>query len=100
MLLRRAYFWPKMQADVDRSVRNCHVCQRSRTPRHAPFGTLRPLPIPEKPWQDIAMDFVTELPTSQGYDAIWVIIDWLTKARHLAPGRSSVDTASFVLILF
>ena len=29
------------------------------------------------------MDFVTHLPwTSQGHDAMWVIVDWLTKSAH------------------
>ena len=29
------------------------------------------------------MDFVTHLPwTSQGHDAVWVIVDWLTKSEH------------------
>ena len=95
-LLKRTYFWPSLQADVDRFVRNCHTCQRSRTPRHAPFGILRPLPIPDRPWEDIAMDFVTGLPASQGYDAIWVVVDRLTKARHLVPCCSSIDAAGLV----
>ena len=92
-LLKRTYFWPRMQRDVDRFVRNCHVCQRSRTARHVPFGILRPLPIPDKPWQDIAMDFVAGLPWSQGADAIWVVIDRLTKARHFVPCRTNIDAA-------
>ena len=80
-ILKRTYYYPKMQAGTDRFVRNCHTCQRSRITRHAPFGILRPLPIPDRPWQDIAMGFVTDLPWSRGYDAIWVVIDRLT--RHV-----------------
>ena len=49
-LLKQTYYWPKIQADTDRFVRNCHVCQRSRTARHTPFGILRPLPIPDRLW--------------------------------------------------
>ena len=87
----QTYYWPKMQADADRFVKNCHVCQRSRTARHAPFGILHPLPILDRPWQDIVMDFITGLPWSQGHDAIWVVIDRLTKARHFVPYRTNVD---------
>ena len=90
-LLKRTYHWPRMHQDVDRYVRNCHTCQRSRTSRHAPYGILRPLPIPDRPWQDISMDFVTGLPWSQGFDAIWVVVDRLTKARHLVPCRTNTD---------
>jgi hypothetical protein len=89
--LSRTYTWPKMRADVDRYTRNCHTCQRSKSNRHAPFGVLRPLPIPEHPWQDISMDFVTGLPWSNGYDAIWVVVDRLTKERHLIPCCTDVD---------
>ena len=74
VLLKRTHFWPKMQAGTDRFVRNCHVCQRSRTPRHAPFGILHPLPIPNRPWHDLTIDSVTGLPVSQGYDAVWVVV--------------------------
>jgi hypothetical protein len=91
-LLSRTFYWPQMRKDVDRFVRNCHTCQRSRTSRHAPYGILRPLPIPDRPWQDISMDFVTGLPWSNGCDAIWVVVDRLTKARHLIPCRTIIDS--------
>jgi hypothetical protein len=73
--LSRTYTWPKMRADVHHYTRNCHTCQRSKSNRHAPFRVLRPLPIPERPWQDISMDFITGLPWSNGYEAIWVVVD-------------------------
>ena len=36
------------------------------------------------------MDFVVGLPkTQKGYDSIWVIVDWLTKAAHFLPVRTN-----------
>ena len=90
-LLQREYYWQTMRAGVDCFVRNCDPCRRSRTARHAPFGLLRPLPVPRAPWQDISMDFVVGLPWSNGCDAIWVVADRLTKQRHLVPCRGDVD---------
>jgi hypothetical protein len=58
-LLSRQYYWKTMRKQVDQYVRSCAECQRSRTSRHSSFGVLRPLPVPEKPWEDISMDFVT-----------------------------------------
>jgi len=46
-------------------------------------GTLQPLDIPLWKWDSIAMDFVTHLPrTVRGHDAIWVMVDQLTKSAH------------------
>nr|GEZ35402.1 hypothetical protein [Tanacetum cinerariifolium] len=46
--------------------------------------------IPEWKWDNITMDFVTKLPkSSQGYDAIWVIVDRLTKSAIFVPMRET-----------
>ena len=91
-LLSRWYVWPGMRRDIGRYVANCHTCQRSRTSRHAPFGILRPLPIPDRPWEHVSMDFVTGLPWSEGNDAILVVVDQLSKMRHLVSCRTMIDT--------
>jgi hypothetical protein len=38
------------------------------------------------------MDFVTGLPESEGYDAIMVVVDRLTKMRHLLPCNTTVNS--------
>ena len=54
-----------------------------------PVGELRPLEIPEWKWDCVTMDFVTGLPRSQeGHDAIWVIVDRLTKTAHFIAIRT------------
>ncbi|RVW29004.1 Retrovirus-related Pol polyprotein from transposon 17.6 [Vitis vinifera] len=51
-----------------------------------PAGFLQPLSIPEWKWEHITMDFVTRLPkTLRGNNAIWVIVDRLTKSAHFLP---------------
>jgi len=80
-----------MRKQVDKYVRNCHSCQRSRTTRHATFGVLRPLPVPEKPREDISMDFVVGLPECEGFQAVWVVVDRLSKMRHFVPCHTTID---------
>ena len=47
---------------------------------------LQSLPILEWKWDSISMDFVLGLPrTMRGHDAIWVIVDRLTKTVHFLP---------------
>nr|GEY27251.1 putative reverse transcriptase domain-containing protein [Tanacetum cinerariifolium] len=56
--------------------------------RDMPFGLLQQLEILEWKWERIAMDFVTKLlRTNSGHDAIWVIVDRLTKSAHCLPMR-------------
>nr|GFB10048.1 putative reverse transcriptase domain-containing protein [Tanacetum cinerariifolium] len=53
-------------------------------------GLLVQPKIPEWKWDNITMDFVTKLPkSSQGYDAIWVIVDRLTKSAIFTPIRET-----------
>ncbi|GJU55810.1 DNA/RNA polymerases superfamily protein [Tanacetum coccineum] len=49
-----------------------------------------PLEIPMWKWDEISMDFVTGLPTTQKrHDAIWVVVDRLTKSAHFLPIRKN-----------
>ncbi|RVW24076.1 Transposon Ty3-G Gag-Pol polyprotein [Vitis vinifera] len=51
-----------------------------------PVGSLQPLAIPEWKWEHITMDFVIGLPrTLGGNNAIWAIVDRLTKSAHFLP---------------
>ncbi|RVW42513.1 Transposon Tf2-12 polyprotein [Vitis vinifera] len=61
-LLARSYYWPKMGEEVQAYVKTCLVCQMDKTERKKATGLLQPLPIPEKPWESISMDFITGFP--------------------------------------
>ena len=66
------------------------ICSRSKIPRHRPYGLLRPLEIPKKPWTSISMDFIMDLPLSKGFDSIFVVVDRLTKMTHFVPCNKTV----------
>jgi transposase InsO family protein len=90
-LLDRQYYWKDMRKQVDQYVRNCHKCQQSRTSRHATIGVLRPLPVSENPWEDISIDFLVGLPECEGFDAVWLVVDSLSKMRHFIPCHTTID---------
>jgi len=46
------------------------------------------------------MDFITELPISDGCDQLWVIIDRFTKMAHFLPLRREGKTAAELAIIF
>ena len=101
-MIRRHYYWPAMHGEVEQYIQNCHVCKRVKAARDAYNGLLHPLPVPERPWVDLTMDFVVGLPKSQGYDAILVVVDRLSKEKHYIPctednGTDAEATAAMFL---
>lgn len=90
--IRESYYWPSLLEDVKRYIRNCHTCRRSKAFRNAYSGGLQQLPVPQRPWSEIAVDFVVELPSSkwdkQSYQNIMVVTDRLTKWRYYIPCQS------------
>ncbi len=84
-LLRDRFWWPNMARDVRRFVQGCPDCAISRSTRHLPAGKLHPLPIPNRPWSHLGVDFITDLPVSDGYTCILVIIDRFSKFCRLTP---------------
>jgi len=63
--------------------------------RHPPYGLLQSNEAPHRPWKSIAMDFITDLPKSEGYDTILLVIDRLTKMRYFIPCSKDLDARQF-----
>ncbi|WRX12726.1 Reverse transcriptase/retrotransposon-derived protein [Theobroma cacao] len=81
--IKESYWRPSMKRDIAEFVAKCLTCQQIKTEHQKPSGTLQPLPIPKWKWEHVTMDFVLGLPRTQsGKDAIWVIVDRLTKSTH------------------
>ncbi|KAF2322831.1 hypothetical protein GH714_031225 [Hevea brasiliensis] len=78
-LVEDAYFWPRMRDDIEAYVKSCLVCQQDKVEHQHPAGLLEPLPIPEKPWESVSMDFIVGLPQSEGSGCILVVVDRFSK---------------------
>jgi transposase InsO family protein len=98
-LLRPRYFWTGMRADIDRYIRNCHLCRKTCVPRDKTPGFLHPLPIPERPWRHITVDFKSQPKDKYGFDNICVIVDRLSKQSISIPCYKTV-TAEQLAQLF
>ena len=85
VLMHSRYYWSGLNDWVTRYVRNCSICRRANAPRDRTPGLLQPLPVPDHPWQHIAMDFKSFPVDKKGYDSIWVVIDRLTKQSFSIP---------------
>ncbi|KAL0151694.1 hypothetical protein M9458_052993 [Cirrhinus mrigala] len=83
-LLQNHYWWPSMRRDTIRYVQSCSVCAMSNSPRMLPAGKLVPLPIPERPWSHLGVDFVSDLPSSEGEPSNVPAVDhWFQESERV-----------------
>jgi len=80
-----------MVTDINRYVQNCNDCRRSIIPRDKTLGLLKPLPILERPWQYIFIDF-HELPIDRdGYDMVMILVNYFGKRPFSIPCHKDID---------
>ena len=91
-LVRRNYMWPGIRSFVKDYCKSCTNCARSKAPQHRPYGNLRQVTIPEKPWNSISMDFIEQLPPSLGFTAILVVVDRLSKQAIFIPTYDTITS--------
>ena len=87
----RCYFWWKgMAGDIREYVESCPTCQLEKMDHTLKKGNLQSLAILEAKWQEVSVDFVTDLPTTaEGEDSIMTVVDRATKMVHLIPCRKT-----------
>ena len=78
-LLSRVYFLPKIEDDIKSYVKTCHVCQVEKTERKKEEGLIQPLPVPERSWLSIRMDFIFGFPKVDDKASIMVVVDRFLK---------------------
>ena len=91
-LIKRQYFWKGLNKDIRKYIANCILCQREKAKvQHYP---LQMMEIPDRPFDKIAVDLVTECKTStSGNKHILTITDHLTEWPEAFPiPDKSADT--------
>ena len=76
------FYWVVMKRDIQNYVRRCDVFQWSKSDTLTPAGFLELLPIPDRVQEDVLMDFIEGLPTSNGFSVLLVVVDHLSKYGH------------------
>jgi hypothetical protein len=98
--LREAYFWLGMRSEVKKFVDRCRICQHSKGKKKN-AGFYQSLPILERLWEEISMDFVLGLPRMQrGHDSIFVVFDRFSKMAHFIPCQKTSDVTHIVNLYF
>ena len=84
-LVDRNFYLPEMAKDIEDYVRSYEDYQKNKASQHKRHGALHPPQLSYAPWDAISMDFITQLPKSDGGSMVWVIVDRFTKMAHFVP---------------
>nr|KYP52342.1 Retrotransposable element Tf2 [Cajanus cajan] len=84
--LKKTFWWSGMKREIAEYVAACLTCQKAKVEHQKPSGLMQQMEVSEWKWDSITMDFIVGLPRStRNSDAIWVIVDRLTKCAHFLP---------------
>ncbi|MBW0527424.1 hypothetical protein O181_067139 [Austropuccinia psidii MF-1] len=91
-LFKQDFHWSGMTQFIKDYVSSCQQFSRNKIIHHKKFGILKPLPILNGPWICLSMDFITQLPLSNSFDSILVIVDRFPKMAVFIPTMSSITS--------
>ena len=90
-LFQQYYYWPNIDSNISSRVSRYRQYQFANIQRYRPYSELQLLPVPEGPWQELSIDFITDLLPSRfrGYisDTILVIVDCYSKMLLYIPAE-------------
>ena len=79
-----------MSSYISQYCKACDMCLHIKAQKCKPFGKLHPLKIPKEQWDVISVNFITELPDSNGFNMTMVIVDLVSKRGHFIPTHTMV----------
>lgn len=66
--MRKTLYWRGLDSNVDKHVSTCDLCQRTKSQTSARLGKMMTPPVPIRPLDAVAVDFIGPLPLVSGYD--------------------------------
>lgn len=100
MLVKKRYFWPRINKDVMKCFEYCRICQLAKG-RNQNMGLYTPFSVPENPWEDVSINFVLGLSrTQRKHHSVMVVVDQFSKMSHFLACKKISDVIEvFVLFL-
>jgi Integrase zinc binding domain len=95
------FYWPNMRRDLARGyISGCMDCQRNKSSTSKTAGPLHPLPVPDKRFDSVAIDFIGPLPKDDGFDAIVTMTDRLGADIQIAACTTNITVEDFAFLFF
>lgn len=99
-ILQKYFYWPKLRNDVISYIQACIACAIAK-PANRKLGLYSPLPVPEKPWHSVSMDFMSGLPTTKrGHDCVYVVVDRFSKMAVIVACKKTISTEDTTKLFF
>jgi hypothetical protein len=98
--LNGSYFWLGMRTNVKKFLDRCRIFHHAKRKRKN-TGLYQPLPIPERSWDAVSMDFILGLArTQRGCDSIFMVVERFSKMTHFIPCQKTSDATHIANLFF
>jgi len=89
-----------MSRDVEHFIKRCSTCQLAKD-HIRPQGLYTSLPIPQRLWEDVSLNFIMGLPRTQRHkDSIMVVVDRFSKMAHFVACHTIFDASQVANLYF
>jgi Integrase zinc binding domain len=89
-----SWYIKSLAKHVKKFINHCPECKVNQTRRHAPYGSLQPIPAPLAPFHTISIDFILALPLSYNdYNCVISVTYNMSKHVTLIPGKDTWTAA-------
>ncbi|THG94593.1 hypothetical protein EW145_g8110 [Phellinidium pouzarii] len=100
-LIHQHYWWLGLTIFVKNFINGCTACQQMKINTHPTTPPLTPIPTNPStlPFQSVSIDFITDLPLSNSFDSLMVIVDHdSSKGIVLCPCNKTIDALGTALL--
>ena len=85
----------RMKNELIEYIQECITCSIAKL-GNCKLGLCLPLPIPDKPWHSISIDFMSSLPTTKhGHEIVYVVVDIFSKMAILVAYIKAISVEEF-----